>query len=40
MISWTLGAFHTLSDDDIIEVASPLGVNNFGFFENAGNTLR
>jgi iron complex outermembrane receptor protein len=39
-LTWTLGAFHTLSDDDIIEVASPLGVNNFGFFQNAGTTLR
>jgi iron complex outermembrane receptor protein len=38
--TWGLGVFHTLSDDDIIEVASPLGVNNFGFFQNAGNTLR
>ena len=34
------GLFHTLADDDIIEVASPLGVNNFGFFQNAGSTLR
>src|SRR6202012_5870663 len=40
MLSWSLGAFHTLSDDDIIEVASPLGVNNFGYFQNAGRTLR
>ncbi|MHC2436046.1 TonB-dependent receptor [Bradyrhizobium sp. USDA 4451] len=40
MLSWGLGVFRTLSDDDIIEVASPLGVNNFGFFQNAGQTLR
>jgi iron complex outermembrane recepter protein len=40
LLSWSLGVFHTLSDDDIIEVASPLGVNNFGFFQNAGKTLR
>ncbi|MGY3447551.1 MULTISPECIES: TonB-dependent receptor [unclassified Bradyrhizobium] len=40
MLSWGLGAFRTLSDDDIIQVASPLGVNNFGFFQNAGQTLR
>jgi iron complex outermembrane receptor protein len=39
-LTWGLGVFHTLSDDDIIEVASPLGVNNFGFFQNAGQTLR
>jgi iron complex outermembrane receptor protein len=39
-LSWGLGVFHTLSDDDIIQVASPLGVNNFGFFQNAGKTLR
>jgi iron complex outermembrane receptor protein len=39
-LAWSLGVFHTLSDDDIIEVASPLGVNNFGFFQNAGQTLR
>ena len=40
MLTWGLGVFHTLSDDDIIQVASPLGVNNFGFFQNAGQTLR
>jgi iron complex outermembrane receptor protein len=40
LLAWGLGVFHTLSDDDIIEVASPLGVNNFGFFQNAGQTLR
>ncbi|WP_245313053.1 TonB-dependent receptor, partial [Bradyrhizobium macuxiense] len=40
MLTWGLGVFHTLSDDDIIQVASPLGVNNRGFFQNAGQTLR
>jgi iron complex outermembrane recepter protein len=40
LVTWGLGVFRTLSDDDIIEVASPLGVNNFGFFQNAGKTLR
>lgn len=40
VLSWGLGVFRTLSDDDIIQVASPLGVNNFGFFQNAGQTLR
>ncbi len=40
VLTWSVGAFRTLSDDDIIEVASPLGVNNFGFFQNAGKTLR
>jgi iron complex outermembrane recepter protein len=39
-LNWGLGVFHTLSSDDIIEVASPFGVNNFGFFQNAGKTLR
>jgi iron complex outermembrane receptor protein len=39
-LTWGLGVFRTLSDDDIIQVASPLGVNNFGFFQNAGTTLR
>ena len=38
--AWSLGVFHTLLDDDIIEVTSPIGVNNFGFFQNAGQTLR
>jgi iron complex outermembrane receptor protein len=36
--AWTLGAFHTMSDDDIINVASPLP--GHGFFQNAGTTLR
>jgi len=40
ILTWGVGAFHTLSDDDIIQVTSPLGVNNFGYFQNAGQTLR
>jgi iron complex outermembrane recepter protein len=40
LLTWGVGVFRTLSEDDIIQVASPLGVNNFGFFQNAGNTLR
>jgi iron complex outermembrane recepter protein len=36
--AWSLGVFHTQSDDDIINVASPLP--NHGFFQNAGTTLR
>jgi iron complex outermembrane receptor protein len=39
-LTWGFGLFRALSDDDIIEVASPLGVQNFGFFQNAGKTLR
>ena len=37
-VAWSLGVFHTQSDDDIINVASPLP--NHGFFQNAGTTLR
>lgn len=40
VLTWGLGVFRTMSDDDIIQVISPLGVNNFGFFQNAGQTLR
>jgi len=40
VLTWGLGVFRTLSDDDIIQVVSPLGVNNFGYFQNAGQTLR
>jgi iron complex outermembrane recepter protein len=40
MLSWGIGAFHTLSDDDIIRVQSPIGTGNFGYFQNAGQTLR
>jgi iron complex outermembrane recepter protein len=37
-LNWTLAAFHTLSEDDIIHVASP--ITGRGFFQNAGKTLR
>ena len=40
LFTWGVGVFRTLSDDDIIHVTSPIGVNNFGFFQNAGQTLR
>ncbi|VIO74996.1 Vitamin B12 transporter BtuB [Bradyrhizobium ivorense] len=40
VLSWGLGGFRTLSDDDIIRVTSPLGTGNFGYFQNAGQTLR
>ncbi|MBR0697904.1 TonB-dependent receptor [Bradyrhizobium lablabi] len=40
VLTWGLGVFRTLSSDDIIQVTSPIGVNNFGFFQNAGQTLR
>ena len=38
-LTWSLGVFHTLSSDDIINVASP-AIQGFGFFQNAGKTLR
>jgi iron complex outermembrane receptor protein len=38
--TWGLGLFRTMSDDDIIEVASDIGQQQFGFFQNAGRTLR
>jgi iron complex outermembrane recepter protein len=38
-LNWSLGAFHTLSTNDIINVASP-AIQGFGFFQNAGSTLR
>jgi iron complex outermembrane recepter protein len=37
-MNWSLGGFHTLSDNDIIMVASPLP--GHGYFQNAGTTLR
>jgi iron complex outermembrane recepter protein len=37
-LNWTLGAYHTLSTDDIIAVASPIPGHEF--FQNSGNTLR
>jgi iron complex outermembrane receptor protein len=38
-LSWSLGVFRTQNDDDIINIASTV-VPNFGFFQNAGTTLR
>jgi iron complex outermembrane receptor protein len=38
-LNWSLGVFNTLSTDDIINVASS-AIQGFGFFQNAGNTLR
>jgi iron complex outermembrane receptor protein len=38
-LNWSLGVFHTLSSNDIINVASP-AIQGFGFFQNSGNTLR
>jgi iron complex outermembrane receptor protein len=38
-MTWGLGVFRTLSDDDIISVSSSV-VQNFGFFQNAAKTLR
>src|SRR5215475_13748737 len=43
LLTWGLGVYRTLSDDDIIEVGAPsVGgqVANFGFFENFGKTQR
>jgi iron complex outermembrane recepter protein len=38
-VRWGVSLFHTENTDDIINVASAV-VPNFGFFQNAGNTLR
>jgi iron complex outermembrane recepter protein len=38
-LTWGLGAFRTESTDDIINVSSS-AVQNFGYFTNAGKTLR
>jgi iron complex outermembrane receptor protein len=38
-LTWGLGAFRTESTDDIINVSSSV-VQNFGYFTNAGETLR
>jgi iron complex outermembrane recepter protein len=38
-LHWGVSLFHTESTDDIISVASAV-VPNFGFFQNAGTTLR
>jgi iron complex outermembrane receptor protein len=42
LLTWGLGAFDTVSDDDIINLAATLGgpVANFGFFQNFGKTER
>jgi iron complex outermembrane recepter protein len=41
LLTWGLGAFDTVSDDDIINIAAQLGeVANFGFFQNFGKTER
>jgi len=37
-LSWAFGIFHTANTDDIINVASEVPL--FGFFQNAGRTLR
>jgi iron complex outermembrane receptor protein len=42
-LTWGLGVYRTLSDDDIIQVAAATAgspVANFGFFENFGKTQR
>ena len=38
-LTWSLGVFHTETDDDIINVASTV-VPMFGYFQNAAKTLR
>ncbi len=38
-LRWGIGVFHTENTDDIINVASAV-VQNFGYFQNAGTTLR
>jgi iron complex outermembrane receptor protein len=38
-VTWGLGVFHTENTDDILNVASA-AVPMFGFFQNAGKTLR
>jgi iron complex outermembrane recepter protein len=41
LLTWSLGVFDAVSDDDIINVAAQLGeVANFGFFQNFGKTER
>lgn len=37
-ITWTLGYFHAMNSDDIINVAS--SITGRSYFQNAGNTLR
>ncbi|MGZ5803881.1 MAG: TonB-dependent receptor [Xanthobacteraceae bacterium] len=38
-LKWSIGAYRSDSDDDIINVASPVA-QGFGFFQNAGTTRR
>jgi iron complex outermembrane receptor protein len=38
LLNWSIGVFHALNTDDIIDVASPLPGHEF--FQNGGNTLR
>jgi iron complex outermembrane recepter protein len=41
LLTWNVGAYHTVSDNDIVNVAAQLGeVANFGFFQNIPETLR
>jgi iron complex outermembrane recepter protein len=37
-VNWSVGAFHTLNSDDIINVASPIPGHEF--FQNGGDTVR
>jgi iron complex outermembrane receptor protein len=39
LLTWSLGVFHTQTDDDIINIAST-AVPMFGYFQNAAKTLR
>ncbi len=38
LLNWSVGVYHTLNVDDIIDVASPIPGHEY--FQNAGNTLR
>ena len=38
LLNWTVGAYHALNTDDIINVASPIPGHEY--FQNAGDTLR
>jgi iron complex outermembrane receptor protein len=38
LLNWSVGAYHALNTDDIINVASP--IIGHEFFQNGGNTLR
>ena len=38
-IGWKLGAFHTVSANDILNIPDPF-LTGFGYFANVGNTLR